>query len=93
MRRGRGSKLYVKLARNPLTRTTLLFVWEDAVRMPTSSWSRWFDADWEGRPGGHAAAVALLAAGRAAELHGGRLEVAPTESGGVRISLSIPEAP
>jgi ParB-like chromosome segregation protein Spo0J len=92
-RRGRGSKLHVKLARNPLTRTALLFVWEDAVRMPTSSWSRWFDVDWEARPGGHAAAVALLAASRAAELHGGRLEVTPTESGGVRISLSFPEAP
>jgi hypothetical protein len=59
--------------------------------MPTSSWSLWFDPDWEGRPGGEPAAVGLLAARRATELHGGRLELSPTESGGVRLVLSFPE--
>jgi hypothetical protein len=60
--------------------------------MPTSSWSLWFDSGWEGRPGGETAAIHLLAAKRAIELHGGRLEVAPTDTGGVRIRLSIPES-
>jgi signal transduction histidine kinase len=91
LRKSRGSKLHVRLSRTPLTRETNLFVWEDAVRMPTSSWSRWFDLDWDKRPGGHATAVALLAARRAAELHGGRIELKPTESGGVRLGLTLPE--
>jgi hypothetical protein len=73
------------------TRSTTLLVSEESVRMPASSWSLWFDPNWESRPGGEAAAIALLAARRATELHGGRLEVAPTESGGVRVSLSFPE--
>jgi signal transduction histidine kinase len=91
LRKSRGSKLHVRLSRSPLTRETTLFVWEDTVRMPTSSWSQWFDLDWEKRPGGHATAVALLAARRAAELHGGRIELKPTESGGVRLGLTLPE--
>lgn len=92
LRKSRGAKLVVRLVKNPATRAASLLVAEDAVRMPTSSWSRWFDSDWEARPGGHAAAIALFAARRATELHGGRIEIAPTESGGVRLYLSVPEA-
>jgi ParB-like chromosome segregation protein Spo0J len=92
LRKSRGAKLAVRLVKNPLSRALSLFVSEDAVRMPTASWSRWFDGSWEARPGGHAAAIALFAARRAAELHGGRVEIAPTEAGGVRLSLIVPEA-
>jgi ParB-like chromosome segregation protein Spo0J len=63
---------------------------QDSVRMPASSWSLWFNPSWEARPGGEAAAIGLLAARRAAELHGGRLEVAPAESGGVGVAMSLP---
>lgn len=91
LRKSRGAVLRVRLSGNMRTSSTTLLVSEDTVRMPTSSWSLWFDPNWESRPGGEAAAVALLAARRATELHGGRLEVAPTESGGVRVSLSFPE--
>jgi ParB/Sulfiredoxin domain len=91
LRKSRGAKLVVRLTKNPLTRAATLTVAEDAVRMPTASWSRWFDSDWEARPGGQAAAIALFATRRATELHGGRVEIAPTEAGGVRLSLSVPE--
>jgi ParB/Sulfiredoxin domain len=92
LRKTRGAKLRTRLARNALSRTASISISEDAVRMPTSSWSRWFDSEWDQRPGGSAAAIALLAARRATELHGGRLDLTPTESGGVRLSLTLPEA-
>jgi ParB-like chromosome segregation protein Spo0J len=92
LRKSRGATLLVHLAGNPAARTATLRVSQDAVRMPTSSWSLWFDSGWEDRPGGETAAIPLLAAKRATELHGGRLEVAPTETGGVRIRLGLPES-
>ncbi len=91
LRKSRGAALRVRLSRNSRTREIKLLVSEEAVRMPTSSWSSWFDASWENRPGGEAAAVGLFAAKRATELHGGRLEVAPTDGGGVRLALGFPE--
>lgn len=91
LRKTRGAKFQARLTRNPLGRTASIYLSEDAVRMPTSYWSRWFDPDWDRRPGGHAAAIGLFAARRAAELHGGRLDLSPTESGGVRFSLTLPE--
>ncbi len=91
LRKNRGALLRVCLSRNSRTREMTLLISEDAVRMPSSSWSSWFDARWENRPGGEAAAVGLLAARRATELHGGRLEIAPTDGGGVRLALSFPE--
>jgi ParB-like chromosome segregation protein Spo0J len=91
LRRSRGSTLRARLAFDSLTRATTLDVFEDSVRMPTSSWSLWFDGSWEARPGGEAAAIGLLAARRATELHGGRLDVTPAGSGGVRLQLIFPE--
>jgi ParB-like chromosome segregation protein Spo0J len=92
LRKTRGATLRVRLAGNSRAGAATLLVSEDAVRMPTSSWSLWFDRSWANRPGGEAAAVGLLAARRAAELHGGRLSIAPTESGGVGLALSVPES-
>lgn len=91
LRKSRGAALRVRLARNPHAGTTTFLVSEDSVRMPASSWPLWFDAKWQARPGGEAAAIGFLAARRAAELHGGSLEVGPTESGGVRVQLSLPD--
>lgn len=90
MRPTRGGTLAVELAHNELTGSVNVTVSEDAVRMPTSSWSHWFDPHWEERPGGYSAAVSLIAARRAAELEGGRLEIAPTTAGGCRLTLSLP---
>ncbi len=91
LRKSRGATLRVRLLRNSRTRETTLLVSQDSVRMPTSSWSLWFDAGWEDRPGGEAAAIGLLAARRATELHGGRFEIAPTEGGGLQLALGFPE--
>ncbi len=90
MRSGRGGRLSVDMTLNELTNTVNLTVSEDAVRMPTSSWSHWFDPHWDERPGGFGAAVSLLAAKRAAELHNGRLEIAPTAAGGCRLTMMLP---
>jgi hypothetical protein len=92
LRKSRGATLRVRLSQNSRTRETTLAVSEDSVRMPTSSWSLWFDAGWQNRPGGEAASIAILASRRATELHGGRFEVAPTDGGGVRLTLAFPEA-
>lgn len=90
MRTGRGGRLSVEMTMNQLANAVNLTISEDAVRMPTSSWSHWFDAQWEERPGGYGAAVSLLAAKRAAELHDGRLELAPTPAGGCRLTMMLP---
>jgi len=88
VRTTRGARLSVHLADSDLARAVTLVVSEDAVRMPTASWSRWFDSAWESRPGGFGAAVSLLAARRAVELQDGRLELTPTEAGGCQVSLT-----
>ena len=93
MRTSRGGTLSLDLTLNELTNTVHLTVSEDAVRMPTSSWSHWFDPHWNERPGGFGAAVSLLAAKRAAELHNGGLELTPTPDGGCRLTMLLPTSP
>ena len=90
LRSHRAATLALTLVRNEMARSVTLSVSEDAVRMPTASWSRWFDENWESRPGGFAAGISLLAARRAAELHDGRLDLSPTQSGGCELSLTLP---
>lgn len=93
VRTTRGARMSVRLADNKPRRTVTLVVAEDTVRMPTASWSRWFEMDWESRPGGFAAAVSLLAARRAVELQEGRLDLAPTETGGCQVTLTWKSEP
>ena len=90
MRSSRGGRIAVDMTLNELTNAVVLTVSEEAVRLPTSSWSHWFEPHWDERPGGFGAAVSLLAAKRAAELHNGRLEIAPTVAGGCRLTLMLP---
>ncbi|GMR23447.1 MAG: hypothetical protein BMS9Abin37_1877 [Acidobacteriota bacterium] len=90
LRSSRGGTISLDMTLNELTNAVHLTVSEDAVRMPTSSWSHWFDPHWDERPGGFGAAVSLLAAKRAAELHNGRLEIAPTAAGGCRLTMALP---
>ena len=66
---------------------------QDVVTFPAAQLARFFDLRWADRPGGTIAAVPLLAAGRIAELHGGRLEVAPGPRGGCRLTLTLPARP
>lgn len=90
MRSSQGGSLGVEMAINEPAHAINVTVSEDTVRMPTASFSHWFDLDWEERPGGFAAAVSLLAAKRATELHHGRLDLAPTAAGGCRVTLMLP---
>ncbi len=90
MRSHRGGQLSVEMTLNPRSNAVNVTVSEETVRMPTASWSRWFDLAWDERPGGFGAAISLLAAKRAAELHSGRLELAPTAAGGCRLTLVLP---
>ena len=90
LRASRGAKFKMRLSRKELTTGATLLVAEEAMRMPTASWSRWFDLDWEKRPGGFAAAVARLAAKRATDLHGWRLDITPTEAYGCELAVILP---
>jgi signal transduction histidine kinase len=65
---------------------------QDVVTFPPAMLGRFFDLDWADRPGGPLAAVPLVAARRIAELHGGRLEMAPGARGGCRLLLTLPRA-
>jgi C4-dicarboxylate-specific signal transduction histidine kinase len=65
---------------------------QDVVTFPGALLARFFDLDWADRPGGQIAAVPLVAAGRIAELHGGRLDVAAGPRGGCRLTLTLPRA-
>lgn len=90
LRSGHGGTLSIDLTLNEHTNTVHVSVSEDAVRMPTSHWSHWFDPHWDERPGGFGAAVSLLAAKRAAELHHGGLELTPTPAGGCCLTMTLP---
>ena len=90
LRTSRGAKLTVHLSHDQLTRNVTLLIAEDPVRMPAATWSRWFDLNWQERPGGYGAAIGLLAAKRTAELHDGRLELAPTRAGGCQLAMRLP---
>ena len=90
LRTSRGAKLSVHLSHDQLTRNVTLLIAEDPVRMPAATWSRWFDLNWQERPGGYGAAIGLLAAKRTAELHDGRLELAPTRAGGCQLAMRLP---
>lgn len=63
---------------------------QDVVTFPVTLLARFFDLAWTDRPGGPMAAVPLVAAGRIAELHGGRLDVAAGPRGGCRLTLTLP---
>ncbi len=84
---GRGSILQLHLRReNDLV---VFHVSQQVVEVGDWGESRWFDPAWRERPGGFAAGVALLAARRACELHGGRLELSAIE-GGCQIVAHLP---
>ena len=63
---------------------------QDVVTPPGPLLERFFDESYHGRPGGYGAAVALAAAKRVMELHGGSAVVKPVEPRGFRIVTRIP---
>ena len=89
LRSGQPGELSVELTPSESPVGARLVVAERGVSAPGPSPSRWFDPSWPDRPGGFGAAVALLSAKRAAELHGGELQLAMSGAEGCRLTLMI----
>ena len=62
---------------------------QNSVVVPPSLIERFFDETCHGRPGGYGTAIALAAANRVFELHGGRTQVDSDERG-CRVTLTLP---
>ena len=62
---------------------------QESVIVPPSLMARFFDETCHGRPGGYGAAVALAAAQRVFELHGGGSKV-ESDGRGCRVALTLP---
>ena len=62
---------------------------QESVIVPPSLMKRFFDETWHGRPGGYGATVALAAAQRVFELHGGGSKV-ESDGRGCRVALTLP---
>ena len=63
---------------------------QDVVAVSHSLMERFFDESYHGRPGGYGAAVALAAARRVMELHGGSAVINPMEPRGCRVVIRLP---
>lgn len=63
---------------------------QDVYRMGPEQFGRMTDLEWAERPGGIPAGIALAAAARIAQAHGGHLDARRKESGGCVLSLSVP---
>jgi hypothetical protein len=62
---------------------------QDAYRMSSDQFARLADLEWSDRPGGIPAGIALAAAARIAQAHGGTLDARRTESGGCALMLAL----
>jgi nitrogen fixation/metabolism regulation signal transduction histidine kinase len=62
---------------------------QDIYRMSAEQFARLSDLEWIERPGGIPAGIALAAAARIAQAHGGRLDAKRTEAGGCVLCLSF----
>lgn len=90
--RGDAARITITLAPRVDTATRTVEITQSAVRLPIATHARFFDPTWAAHPAGATAALQLAAARRIAEAHGGALEVAATDGGGCRFSLSVPAA-
>jgi hypothetical protein len=62
---------------------------QDAYRLGADQFARLSDLEWSERPGGIPAGIALAAAARVAQVHGGSLEARRTDAGGCALTLSL----
>lgn len=89
--RGDARRVTVTLGpREAASRT--IEVTQTAVRLPSSAYGRFFDADWSDHPAGASGALLLAAARKIALAHGGSLDIGPVDGGGCRLVLSVPAA-
>jgi hypothetical protein len=61
---------------------------QDAYRLSADQFARLADLEWSERPGGIPAGIALAAAARIAQAHGGTLDARRTEAGGCTLILT-----
>jgi signal transduction histidine kinase len=90
--RGDARKVSVALGPRREAATRTLEITQRAVRLPASSYVRFFDADWPDHPAGPSGAVLLAAAEKIARAHGGSLAIAAVDGGGSTLVLSLPAA-
>ncbi|MEZ5417573.1 MAG: hypothetical protein R2708_09530 [Vicinamibacterales bacterium] len=90
--RGDARKVRVALGPRREAATRTLEVVQTAVRLPAAAYGRFFDAGWADHPAGPQGALLLAASRKIARAHGGGLEVAPVETGGCTLILSLPAA-
>lgn len=90
--RGDTARITITLAPRVDTASRTVEISQSAVRVPVTAHARFFDPTWAAHPAGATAALQLAAARRIAEAHGGALDLAATDSGGCRFSLSLPAA-
>lgn len=62
---------------------------QDAYRLATDQFARLSDLEWSDRPGGIPAGIALAAAARIAQAHGGALEARRTDAGGCLLTVTL----
>ena len=62
---------------------------QDAYRLSADQFSRLADLEWSERPGGIPAGIALAAAARVAQAHGGVLDARRTDGGGCALVLTM----
>ena len=62
---------------------------QDVFRLSADQFSRLGDLEWSERPGGIPAGIALAAAARIAQAHGGTLDARRTEAGGCTLVFSV----
>lgn len=62
---------------------------QDVFRLSADQFSRLADLEWSERPGGTPAGIALAAAARIAQSHGGTLDARRTEAGGCMLIFSV----
>ena len=65
---------------------------QDAYRMSADQFARLSDLEWSDRPGGIPAGIALAAAARISQAHGGLLDARRTEAGGCALSIALPHS-
>ena len=83
-----GATIHCRVA--PRAAAAIVEFSQESVVVAPSLLARFFDETCHGRPGGYAAAVALAAANRVVELHGGESKAESLEPRGCRVSLMLP---
>lgn len=83
--------LTVNLTASASRSSIVVEIAQHAVTVPTWRLGQFFDLGWIDRPGGYQAAAELAAARKVALLHRGGIEVLPSDRGGCRLVMILPQ--